>query len=532
MAALGTFTLQIDGDRLGGVEETTARVRIKIQNQSAIADPDADKFWFPHESAVKGASVSLPYSVPLKTDVTTGLSTTIGYTVIVDTQHSGQVVRTFAARANGVTVNLADIAAEDPLAPVTDPDATLAALLANDDSAVRDQLDTLYVANLATWPLWTYGNSYAWPVTETWWHTLGKHYTHLVAAALNAGTLNNYAANGTRISDVLSGLNNGSAYPGLEAPVSGATWPGTATRSGLVILDSVVNDVGHYPAMDVTPVVPTAISGTSYTESIRGMYRHALALMSSASRVQQSAATFTGTWTATASTAAYASGGTLAYTTSVGAAASFSITPPQTGPLAGKVFVSVFKLAPAAGTMATVNVQVDGGAATATTVAPWETYTGPSGVAHDVTSDVIPVTLPVDGAAHTILLTHAGSAGHYMYVDDVLIPSEDPNPIAVMGPPATLKSGTWTTAQVNTWTQNRAKVVPVVQEVAAEFGNAFYVPSNISLNGLYSGDGIHPNDRGQQQRASDLANQIHGDIKARLDARALAAAADADFGVV
>jgi lysophospholipase L1-like esterase len=118
VAALGTFTLLIDGARLGGAAETTARIEITPQNPSgAVKDADADKFWF--RPVV--ANVGLPYSIDLPTDVASGgdPSTVIGYTVKVTTSPGARLSVDFAARAAGSTVALTDVT-ETVIVPVSD----------------------------------------------------------------------------------------------------------------------------------------------------------------------------------------------------------------------------------------------------------------------------------------------------------------------------------------------------------------------------------------------------------------------------
>jgi len=303
------------------------------------------------------------------------------------------------------------------------------------------------------------------------------------------------------------------------------------------VLDSIGNDIGHYPSHSVSPVVPAQITlaNTKYLDGIKGMYRAAFALISSESRVEQSAATFTGTWTNTAFSAGSASGGTFAYTTTVGAAADFSVTPAQSGPLAGKVFVLLNKFSTelvAAG-MATINVQVDGGTATPVTVTPWERYVGLSSINIDSVWDCVPVTVPIDGAAHSVKLTHAGSAGQRMDIDCVLIPSVDPNPIAVMGcdtPPVT-HAGVFDAAGVKAWTFNIPLVQNAIKTIMTEFPNTIWVPSTMSTNGLSSFDGLHPNDRGMAQRSGDLCGALKTLIP-KLRSRALSIEPDSSFAVI
>jgi len=387
--------------------------------------------------------------------------------------------------------------------------------------------------NADSWPIYIYGNSYA--ILAASYFTAGNHYTQQVAAALGGGAVTSYAIAGKRILDVMSSLLNATAIAGLvTAPVAGSTWPGVATRNGLVVLDSIINDIGHYPSMQANPAVPAAIStaNTKYLDSMTLNYRAALALMSSASRVEQTARTASsGTWTHD-SAQVYPSGGSVSFTSANGAYVEFSVTPPQSGPLRGIVFVHGFTIEAVIATMAQQTISVDGVVQTTRTPSAWERYVGPSGVNVDIGIDCFPITLPVDGNAHTIRLAHSGTAGHLMYVDAISIPSTDPNPIAVMGGEHTINYTGWTTAQKAAFHANAKVLIPVVKAVVAEFPHAFYVPSTITPNGLWSSDSLHPNDRGMTQRANDLQTGITAAARARLESRRLSNLANSNFAIV
>jgi hypothetical protein len=383
------------------------------------------------------------------------------------------------------------------------------------------------------WPTYVYGNSYA-ILSGAGYFTPGNHYTQQAATALEGGTVTSYAVAAKRILDVISALRNQSAFPGLAtAPVAGSLWPGTTTRNGLVVLDSIINDIGHYPTM-VGTATPAALSSvnTRYLDSMKLAYRDALAIMSSESRVEQSASTATsGTWTNNVSTG-YASGGSLSFTTAAGAYKEYSVTPPQSGPLRGVVFVHGFTTDAGILVMAQQTISVDGVVQTTRTPSAWETYTGPGGSSVNIGADCFAVTLPVDGSAHTIRVAHSGSAGQVMYLDCISVPSITPDPIAVMGGEHQVSFTGWSAAQRSTFHANAKALIPVVQSLVAEFPHAFYVPSTITPTGLWSADGLHPNDRGMAQRANDLKTAITTQIRARLESRRLANLPNSEFGIV
>jgi hypothetical protein len=415
----------------------------------------------------------------------------------------------------------------------TVPDARISDAIARSADVAADVAALQAKPDADSWPIYVYGNSYS-ILTGAGFFTAGGHYTQKVAESLGAGAVTSYGIAAKRILDVIAALQNEAPFPGLTTtPVAGGLWPGTTTRNGLVVLDSIINDIGHYPTMVGTPV-PAALSSvnTRYLDSMTLAYRAALAYMSSESRVEQSASSATsGTWTNN-SPQAYASGTSLSFTTAAGAYKEYSVTPPQSGPLRGVVFVHGFTTDAAILVMAQQTISVDGVVQTTRTPSAWETYTGPSGSSVNIGTDCYPVTLPVDGNAHTIRLAHSGSGGQVMYLDCITIPSVSPNPIAVMGGEHTIAFTGWSTAQRSVFHANAKALISLVKAVVAEFPNAFYVPSTITPNGLYSGDGLHPNDRGMAQRANDLQTAMTTAIRARLESRRLSNLADDDFPIV
>lgn len=383
-----------------------------------------------------------------------------------------------------------------------------------------------------------YGHSYT--VRNVAWHTTGEHWLDLLKAEINGGTLTSYGVSGSRIDKVAGGLLSEGLLAGIggTAPVAGSTFPGTSGRTGLGILDITFNDVAHYPDMSAVVAVPAAITtaNTQYVDGMKGMYRLALALMSSETRHETASGTLGntggggGSWTLSGGQA-YASGDAIAFTTTANDYWEKSVTPPQTGPLAGKVFIVSYKAKAASGTMAQITTTIDGGSSATYTPTAWEAYLGWAGASVDVVYDCFALTLPVDNAAHTVRMRHTGSAGHLMYHDCLIIPSEDPNPILVMdaGPPNSHASY-WSSTNVAVWKQNYALLTPSLRSVVAEFPNAIWVPSTMTSNGHYTGDGLHPNDRGMRQRAGDAAVALR-DVLARLRSRALQLEPNASFGV-
>lgn len=413
----------------------------------------------------------------------------------------------------------------------------------NTEASTRGTADTTLQTNINTkvtkpdldsWPVYLYGNSYA--VLNAAFFTPGNHYSEQVADALDGGAATSYAVGATRSVHAVYSLLSGTAPANVSAAVAGAMWPGTSTRNGLVIFDTLGNDVGHYPSMNVSPVVPAVITSanTRYLDSMEAQYKTMLAFASMETKHEQTTGTFGGVWGSQALAGAQYSGGSIAFTTTVGTYWEKSVTPAQSGPLAGKVYLVVAALDASVGTMAQITTTVDGGSSTNFTPSAWEQYTGVGGSQVNVGWGVVTVTVPTDGAAHTVRMTHAGSAGHFMYLDCLLIPSTDPNPIPFMGveTPPVVHAGVFNQAGIDAWRYNLPLVKARTQAAVAAFPNAFYVPSTMTTNGLYSGDGLHPNDRGMTQRANDLQTAITTAIRARLESRRLSNLPDGDFPVI
>jgi hypothetical protein len=467
---------------------------------------------------VGGAAVTFPYRLSASTTFDTALSGT--YTVSV--KHHGHEI---ANTPDGTRTAVLERGAQLVFAPSPDDVAT--------GDFLSDLASVFEKRTKATgYATYLYGNSYSTLAAP--WFTTGKHYAQLAAEALGGGTVTSYGVSGRRIIDICSTLVNGAGIFGVNNVIAAGKWTSTTARPGLVVLEGIGNDIGHYPDMTAAVANPTQITSanTRYLDGIKGMWRTAIAVASSESRIEQTSATFAGTWSNTSSAAAYASGGSIATSSTAGASATFTVTPAQSGPLAGKVYVVIYKLDPGSGTMATLNVSVDGGAATSVPVNTWEQYLGHNSANTIAAWDCIPVTVPVDGASHTVAVSHAGTTGQWFYLDCVLVPSIDPNPIAVPAMSLPPNVGVFNQTQINAWRYNTPLVENVVKGVVNEFPNAFWVPTTMTANALWSGDGLHLNDRGMQQRCNDLLWALRTNAGARLLSRELSTAPDSAFGIV
>ena len=327
------------------------------------------------------------------------------------------------------------------------------------------------------------------------------------------------------------------AGQGAHPAGAAATWAGMDTVGKIPILDVSMNDIGHYPTMVPSPVVPALISGAAgarYVAGIGGSLRTLLATMCSQSRVENVAATSTGVW----SSAAIGSGGTTSYTTAVGATRTYTVTPPQGGEFAGEVFHVGVTLSTESGAVsAPFTYSIDGGAESAVVTPPgWQRYVGWGGANIDSTPFVTKITLPVDGAAHTIRITHAGAAGNVLYSDVIPVPSETPKPILVLQAPrqVAVAAGVFDAAGVATYARNWRVIEDQQKAICSEFPNAIYVPCSVTPNGLSLVDGLHFNDRGMEQRKNDVLSAIYGNahLRAALLANKSRAAPDGSYAML
>lgn len=330
----------------------------------------------------------------------------------------------------------------------------------------------------------------------------------LVSAALSGGTPNNYSKGGQRILYGVSSLLNSGTWPGLSnASVSGSTWPGTSSRSGPVYFNYHTNDVAHTNGATSVPQPIAGTTGRRYVNGISALYEAAIAIASSESRKNVktgvSGVTLTGTWTDSA--AAYLSGGDFSQTNTNGDYATITgITPPQTGPYAGKVFVGFLTWDPTVLANATFTTQVDSLTAVAHPKVDWETI-GATG--NNVSYFVVPVDMPADSASHTLKITHTGTGSEYLCVDAIFIPSVTPGDMYVLEDPAPIIGSVYSAADIAVWKANNDILLPAIQKAVAKYPNAIWVPTSMQPGPLWV-DGLHPDGNGMIARAADVTSAI------------------------
>lgn len=351
--------------------------------------------------------------------------------------------------------------------------------------------------------IWAYGCSYA--VVRP--GVRGRlHYLAHTARRLGGLPVRSYARNGTRIVEAVGAMLLEAPLEGCRPPVPGAPWPGVAQRRGAVVVDTLFNDVGHYPDSSLHPVVPAPLEDERYVEGIAALTRAAIAVASSERRVPVADATLAGEWS---EARALGDGDPALLSEQPGARATFRLTAPTSGPLAGRVFLLGRSVAPEVGSLATMRVELDGHD-TGGRVAPhpWEPYVGHTGDTVRGVVHCVGVPLPADGEPHELSLVHDGRLGEQAYVDAVLVPAARPGTVVVMGADTPPRPVLWTAEQVETWTANHDRLAPRVREVVAEFPNARFAPSTLPRRGISGRDGIHPNPWGNRRRARDLRRAL------------------------
>lgn len=535
MTTFRTFTGALRTITGESATSVTASIGTNLPDDVALVDLDNQTVDLPRRRSLELTNGA--FSIQLIDTSSTGINVLDGnlrYTVYVSYRDADGKRRDWNSGPFEI-ISDTDLSAVAGTGIEVDVDASAAlvgSLVTQAVAPIAAEVDTV-IPRAASWPLFLYGASYS--TLGQAFFTAGRHWSQRLAERAVAGAVTSYGVNGRRALDVALTLLNGVPISGITGIVNSGKWPGTSARSGLVIHDALGNDVMAQAAMNGASVVVQAITGapgTTYLNYLKQTYRAALAFMSSESRLENHTHTATnGVWTHS-SAGAWASGGDICFTTNAGAWAEYAVTPAQHGPLAGVVWLILDGDIPVASTAADVSVSVDGGAGVVHSTYR-AAYTGHNGTQVKGYVNAVPIPIPVDGAAHTVRITHAGTEGHFMTLDCLVVPSTDPNPILCMGIelPPTVHGAALDAGDLVLYKANLIKVTATYRQVIAEFPNAVYVPSTMTANGLWSGDGLHPNDRGQEQRAADAWGAVRA-IKPRLDSRVLAQLPDTDFGVI
>lgn len=345
--------------------------------------------------------------------------------------------------------------------------------------------------------LWIYGDSGA--LVPGLKSTQGQEWPILLRRALQTGPMTTYAVGGSDVIGVaMHLLGTGPGGTGLPAFVPGAKWDGT--RRGIAILHVGLNDAAGYQDRSVNPSLPVA-TDVAHQNGMTGALRAALAVLSSASRVEVEAGVLTGAWLVNSDVST--SGGAR-YTTTPGAKAAV----PVVFPASGKVHLIAHALAPETFTSCPIQIDVDGvivkTVPAASLVMRRQKTTGSAFITFS------PYAIEIDATpgAHTVTATHVGAAGQTMSIDCFIVGAASPPAVFVPGEWTPVAGTTWNAAQIATLAANRVILDPLYQAVVAEFPNASYVWLDHMTAAGIGNDGLHPNDRGHRQEVETWTTAI------------------------
>lgn len=346
-------------------------------------------------------------------------------------------------------------------------------------------------------PLYQYGHSFgASPGLAC---TAGKESYNLLGARLKSPTITTYAKSGSGLFEVCYDLaavhttGNGPSSAGSQWPVGG--------RRGVVILDCETNNCTHPDVAGNVQALPAGYTGW-YTLALRSV----LALLESASRVEDNdaAVTVSGSWLTF--TSDLYSGGSIRRSNTANAYMDIPVTVP-----AGVDHVWLMAYAQYEGS--TFEVSVDGGTATPV-VQPGampttrsyryanftQIITGPSTVSPTYSFPQF-VKVPITPGAHTVRMKRTDAGTGYVFCDGLLVPSTKPPLVITFLDPLPGTVGTRAEVVGRTqWIANKALLDPVWTAVSAEFPNVRLLDnSDLLAKGGVSqntNDSLHPNDRG------------------------------------
>lgn len=340
-------------------------------------------------------------------------------------------------------------------------------------------------------PVWVYGSSFA--VDPGFACTAGLEFHKLAAARLGT-TTTTFAASGKSIRDASERVVGGKG-------IANAAW--TPARRGIGVIDTWVNDLAAYAAGPA----PRAFEAKDVT-GIRANLRAALAVMSAATIIENTAGTKTGTWLADGASNER-TGGSNAMTSETGAALEFTGV---TFGSDGYVWYLGHTLDPASFQLAPVDVFVDGVKVRSIPASEFYCHR----LVEGGTDSTGPAAFRIDAApgVHTVRLVHAGAAGTNMLVDALLVPrpSAARSPVFVIQDqlPRPVAAGAFykTQAQIDVLVGNWSQLLAAYQQVLGEFPNAVFVRTTLDAATDYGADGLHPNDRGMQRKADELVDAI------------------------
>lgn len=344
--------------------------------------------------------------------------------------------------------------------------------------------------------IWCYSDSYSiyFPIPGGWHGIYNHAYQHLARLIGCAENPVTYAYSASTLGQTaLHLVGDGSGASNVPPAVAGAKWDGT--RRGLVCMSTGIPDSlgdGDRRNNNFTPTDEIHQAG------VESSARAVFAVLSSGTRSEYTTgATETGTWL-TATDASY-SGGTVRYSDTAGSTIQKTITFPASGEIHWLTFSNASNPAP-------VEILVDG-AVVKTLDATDLSMRGIIQLDGSATNtQYAAFRVEATPGSHTVRIRHNGTNGQRVFAGTLITARPDPCVILCgQEGPVAPNVGGFTLPQVEGLTENRAIIELIIFVVASEFPNVIWVPNKLTAQGLYVGDGIHPNDVGNLERGNSYA---------------------------
>lgn len=353
-------------------------------------------------------------------------------------------------------------------------------------------------------PLWVYGDSLFMPVGAL--NTPGLEAQNQVKAARGMAFAESFAVSGYRMAEMAWAMLSQGRNPTYARIPAGALWDGT--RRGVVILGGPGNDA--YNPTVTGGLVAGALSA-GQVNNYRQALRAALATLSSVSRVEPPAPP--ANWSTVVEP--LWSGGSLHISGVQDAPIDTAVTVPASGPYAGTVFALTTLFASGrADTAFRIGATTYGTALRFEPTDYWRSAGEGATVASIAATPQVVRLAGLPTGAQTIRAVKADNSGDFGIIDAYLIPSTSPPPIVVM------KSHPWdaskagysasdanTAANVAVVDANRVLLDAVVDEVVAEFPNAFACSPGFTFAD-YGADGVHLSNRGMRTLTDALIRTL------------------------
>jgi hypothetical protein len=297
--------------------------------------------------------------------------------------------------------------------------------------------------------------------------------------------ITSYATDGARMFDTAFDMLADTTITGAAA---NATWPGTSRR-GVVLIGCEFNDANNHATW-------TTLSSQAVIDWRRCL-EVCIAFASTATRVEETSATFAGTWT----TNNVGSGGSNQQSTVQGSTATWNLTIPT-----GVTQVYVLSYAVNNSFTGAFTLTLDG-------TQVYDYSTDPDyGQAPDFSEGgrstnpnyypfVVPVT--VTSGNHTLVMTKSVNDTNPIFADAVLIPDTIPSRVVVALDPAPTSAGAGGATNLANFNTNKTALDSAANTAVAKFPNAVVLGNWVidPTYGYAAASNVHPNDYGMRQMA-------------------------------